>query len=89
MSTIKEVIASAVFPVIKAVGKIEMTNVLSDVKNRNSDEFYRRTLNSLHSSFSVLREVAHRSKTRIDDGIIDLVLEAVEERAESEGIILS
>jgi len=89
MPKIKEIIVEAVLPTIKIVGKIQMTNVLSGIKQHNSPEIYRNTLQGLYSNFSLLKEAASKSKTRIDDGIVDLVLEAVKESANSDGIVLS
>jgi len=65
-----------------------MENVLAGIKEHNSGEIYLHTLQGLHSNFSLLREVAIKSRSKIDDGIIDLVLEAVEESAGVEGITL-
>ena len=89
MSKIKEVIIEAVLPAFKAVGKIEMINVLSGIKQHNTSETYRNTLQGLYSNFSLLNEAAAKSKTKIDDGIVNLVLEAVKESAEADGITLS
>jgi hypothetical protein len=88
MSKIKEVIVEAVLPAIKAVGKIQMKDVLSGIRQHNTPEIYRNTLQGLYSNFSLLNEAASKSKTRIDDGIVNLVLEAVKESAEADGIIL-
>jgi len=89
MPKIKEIIVDAVLPTIKAVGKIQMKNVLSGIKEHNTSEIYRNTLQGVFSNFSLLKEAASRSKTKIDDGIVDLVLEAVQESANNDGIILS
>ena len=89
MSKINEIIVSTVFPIVKAVGKVELKDVLSGVKLHNTPEVYRNTLQGLFSDFSLLKEVALKSKTKIDDGIIDLVLEAVVESAAVDGIVLS
>ena len=89
MSKIKETIVEAILPTIKLVGKIQMTNVLSGIKEHNSPEIYRTTLIGIHANFSLLKEATSRSKTKIDDGIVDLVLEAVMEKATADGIILS
>jgi hypothetical protein len=62
---------------------------LISIKEHNTAETYRTTLRGLHSSFSLLKQAAHKTKTEIDDGIIDLVFEAVIERADSGGIVLS
>jgi hypothetical protein len=89
MAEIQEILVRAVLPIVKAVGKVEMEHVLWGVKENNSMETYRNTLQGLHSDFSLLKEIALKSETRIDDGIIDLVLEAVKETAEADGITLS
>lgn len=89
MSKIKEVIVAAMLPAIKAVGKAEMQQVLSGIKEHNTAEIYHATLQGLHSNFSLLKHAANKTKTKIDDGIIDLVLEAVKESADSGGIVLS
>lgn len=89
MSRIKEIIVEAVLPAIKAVGKVEMEKVLSGIKEHNTPQLYKNTLQGLHSNFNLLKDVAIKSKTKIDDGIIDLVLEAVKESADASGIILS
>ncbi len=89
MPKIKEVLIEAMLPAIKAVGKAEMKAVLSGIKDHNTAELYQTTLQGLHSNFSLLKQVAYKSKTKVDDGIIDLVLEAVKESAEDGSITLS
>jgi hypothetical protein len=89
MSKIREVIVAAVIPMVKAVGEIEMKEVLSQIKEHNTPELYHNTLQGLYSNFSLLKEVTVKTKTKIDDGIIDLVLEAVIESAAADGIVLS
>jgi hypothetical protein len=82
-------IASAVLPIIKGVGKLEMQNVLLGIKENNTPEIYRNTLQGLHSNFLLLKEVANKTRSNFDDGIVDLVLEAVKESANHDGIVLS
>jgi len=89
MSKIHEMIASAVLPIIKGVGKLEMQNVLLAIKENNPPEIYTNTLHGLHSNFSLLKDVASKTRSNLDDGIIDLVLEAVKESADNDGIVLS
>lgn len=89
MARIKEIIVEAMLPAIKAVGKAEMEAVLSGIKEHNTAEIYQTTLQGLHSNFLLLKQAAYKTKTKIDDGIIDLVLEAVKESADSGGIVLS
>jgi len=89
MSKIHEIIATAVLPIIKGAGKLEMQNVLLSIKEHNTQDIYRNTLQGLHSNFSLLKEAAAKTKSNLDDGIVDLVLEAVIDTASSDGIPLS
>ena len=89
MSKIKTVLVEAVLPVIKAVGKAEIEVALSGIKEHNTTEMYRTTLQGLHSNFVLLKEAANKTKSKIDDGIIELVLEAVAENAAADGINIS
>ena len=89
MPKIKEVLIEAMLPAIKAVGKAEMIAVLSGIKDHNTAEIYQTTLQGLHSNFSLLKEAADKTKTRVDDGIIDLVLEAVQESADAISVKLT
>jgi hypothetical protein len=89
MSKIKEVIVASVLPIIREVGKIEMKQVLESIRVHNELSVYKNTLVGLHANFSLLRKAAVQSKTNIDDGIVDLILEAVKENAEANKLILS
>lgn len=89
MSKIKQMIIATVLPTIKAVGKIEMEDVLSGIKEHNTVEVYKNTLQGLHANFSLLKEAAVKTKSKLDDGIVDLVLEAVQESADVDGIVLT
>jgi len=89
MSKIQELIVGAVLPAIKTIGKVEMEHVLSGIKQSHSPEIYRNTLQGLHSDFSLLKAAALKTSSSIDDGIVDLVLEAVQQSAQADGIVLS
>ena len=89
MPKIKEILVEAMLPAIKAVGKAEMKTVLTRVKDHNTPEIYQTTLQGLYSNFSLLKQAAYKTKTNVDDGVIDLILEAVQETAESGGVVLS
>jgi hypothetical protein len=89
MPKIHEMISSAFLPIIKGVGKLEMQHVILCIKEHNPPEIYKNVLQGLHSNFSLLKEAAIKTSSNLDDGIVDLVLEAVKENAERNGIILS
>jgi len=89
MSKFQEVLVSAILPAIKEVGKAELTQVFAGIKEHNTAEVYKNTLQGLHSDFALLKDAAIKTKTKIDDGLVDLVLEAVQEKAEADGIVLT
>ena len=89
MPNVKEIIVATIIPMVKAVGKLEIIDVLSQIKAHNTPQLYHNTLQGLYSHFSLLKEVTVKTKTTIDDGIIDLILEAVTETAATDGIVLS
>jgi hypothetical protein len=89
MAKFKEIMIGTMMPAIKTKGKAEMEAVLSGIKEHNTAEIYLTTLQGLHSNFSLLRDAAYETKSKIDDGIVDLVLEAVKESADRVGIVSS
>lgn len=86
MSKIKEILVAAVLPAFKEMGRLEMEAVLTHMTTYQTPEVYRDTLRTLYASFSLLKEASVKSKTKIDDGIIDIVLGAVEDTAAKAGI---
>lgn len=85
----KEILVSAALPMVKAVGKAELSELLETIQKNNTPEMYGNTLTAVYSSFSLLHEVAVKTKTKIDDGLIDFVLETVVEKAQEAGINLT
>ena len=89
MSKIHEMIGTSVLPILKGVGKLEMQHVILCSKEQTPPEIYENLLRKLHASFSLLKEVTVKTKSHFDDGIVDLVLEAINESAEQNGIRFS
>jgi hypothetical protein len=83
MSKANPLFLEILVPAIRSVGKAEMKILLSGLREHNSQDFYDNVLKSIHSNFILLKDIAAKTKTRFDDGIIGLVLEAVEESFES------
>lgn len=88
MSRVKELLVEVMLRAIKVAGKAEMQAALLSIKGNNNAEIYQNTLQGLYSSFLLLKQAANKTKSKVDDGIIDLVLEAVKENARSGGIVL-
>lgn len=89
MSKLQELLVSIVLPAFKEVAKTQFKDVLSKIQEHNTPEVYQNTLKSLNSSFLLLNDVAVKSKTKIDDAVIDVVLDAVQESAAEDSVDLS
>lgn len=92
MSKINEIFVSTilpiVLPIIKLIGKAQFVEVLEGIKEHNTREVYENTLKSVHSTFKLLKEVTDKTKTKIDDFPVDMIIEAVEESAARNGVTL-
>lgn len=75
-------------PMLKAAGKFYLKNVMQSIQNHNTKEVYVNTLKSINSSFTLLNEVAKKSKTKVDDDLIEAVLEATRESASEDNVTL-
>lgn len=89
MSRITEILVAAFMPAVKAVGQAEIADLLSQLKTHVPPDEYSAILNSIYSAFSYLRLVALKTSTKIDDGLVDLVLEAVIAQANADSIALT
>jgi hypothetical protein len=86
---VHEILLSAILPAIKSVSQLEIEMALSEVKERKGMEAYVNTVYGIYSGFAFLKETTIRTKTRVNDGILDLVLEAVMKSAMANNISLS
>lgn len=84
----KEVLINMLLPAIKGLAKVYLKSVLQKIQDHNTPEVYESTLKNINSSFTLLDEVAQKSKTKIDDDIIEAVLESVQESALEDDIQL-
>lgn len=73
---------------VKEVGKYEVVELLQQFRMQNPPEDYEKLLKSIHSSFSLLAKLAAKTKTRVDDGLIDFIVKATEQAAEEDNISL-
>lgn len=87
MSKFNQVIVSLVLPAIKAVGKAELSTILYTIRDNNTPEMFANLLMALSSTFAMLDEVAKKTATKIDDGLIDMVLETVQEVADAQDVL--
>ncbi len=84
----KETLVSMFMPMLKLVAKTYLKATLQKIQDHNTKEVYENTIKSIHSSFKLLDEVAKKSSTKIDDDVIEAVLDAASESAEEDGITL-
>jgi len=75
-------------PMLKAAAKFYLKTVLQQIQDHNTPAVYENTLKSINSNFILLDEVAKKSKTKIDDDVIEAVLEAVQESAADDNVTL-
>lgn len=82
----KEILAAIGLASVTAVGKMKFIELFTKIKEHNTPLVFANALKSTHSNFSLLKELAAKTKTSIDDGLVQMVLDAVAEVAKSEGI---
>lgn len=84
----REILAQIGLSAVTAIGKMQLIELLNKIKDGNPSLDFVNTLKGLHSSFSLLRDLAIKSKSKIDDGIVNMVLDAVAEVAEANDVKL-
>lgn len=81
-------LVTLLMPMLKAAAKFYLKSVLQSIQDHNTQAVYVNTLKSINSSFLLLDEVAKKSSTKIDDDVIEAVLESVQESATEDNIQL-
>jgi hypothetical protein len=87
-SAFQEIMVSAMLGTVQQVGKAYLVDTLNKIKQNNTPEVFQNTLKSVNGSFKLLKEITVKTKTKIDDGFINMVLDAVTEVAEENEIPL-
>lgn len=84
----KEVLIESFMGPIKAIGQIEIGDLLEKLDVAEDDAEFAEDLKGGYRLFKRLQLLAEKTKTKIDDGLLDLVVAAIEMKAESAGIDL-
>lgn len=84
----KELLASIGLAAVTSIGRAQLIEMFSKIKENNNAELFENALISTYSTFSMLAELAAKSKTKIDDSIVAMVLQAVSEVASDNGVEL-
>ena len=88
MKKLHEILISSLLPIIKTVGIIEIKEVLAKFAEEEKPVSLSQFLKAMNSNFELLAEVAKKTKTKIDDGLIETILEAVRQFANENDIQL-
>lgn len=83
-----EVIAQIFFGAAKEAGKLKVAQLLAQIKEHNTPEVYANALKTGNGFFSLLNELAVKTKTKLDDMAIAIFAEAISEAAAADGIQL-
>lgn len=82
----QELIVAAVLPAVNAVAAQKIGEALDKVKDNNTPEVYEQGIRGLHAGLSLLATVTDKTKTKIDDKLVDGLLETVQTHGEENGI---
>lgn len=84
----QEILVGAIMPTIKTVEKAQLSDLLEKLKEAETKENVENDVKALHGIFKRLDALAQKTKTKIDDNLIDGVVEALEEFADDNDISL-
>lgn len=62
---------------VKTAASAELANLLETFKQHNSEEDYNKLVASLKNSFELLQKVADKTKTKLDDTVVGIVLNSL------------
>lgn len=85
---LKEVLVSAVLPALESIVSAELSTAFQSVQQHNTPEMYANTLKGLHSGLVLLKTEVAKTKSRIDDGVIDMLISSIEDAASEANITL-
>lgn len=83
-----DVIAQIFMSAAKEAGKVKIAELLAKIKQNNTAEVYEQALKAGSSFFTLLGELAKKSKTKLDDYSIGIFLEPIQDAAEADEIEL-
>lgn len=64
---------------VKTAASAELATLLETFKAHNSEEDYNKLITSLKNSFELLQKVADKTKTKVDDTVVGIVLNSLPE----------
>ena len=62
---------------VKTAASLELAQLLEKFKEHNSEQDYNDLVTALQKSFGLLKKVADQTKTKVDDTVVGIVLNAL------------
>lgn len=85
--TIKEFLLNTLLPTLESLGESKLEELLDQLSEKEGENFALDVIGT-YNLFTRLSILAKKTKSKIDDGIIDTVIEALEATAEKHDIDL-
>lgn len=86
MSKFSDFIVSALLPTIEAIGQAKLVDVLQKLHDTDIEK-YKATVVAGHVFIKPLKEFVAKTNTKIDDGFVDAIDEAISESAAKNGVV--
>jgi len=83
-----DLIANIFMGAVREAGAVKVADILAKIKEHNTPEVYENALKSGNSFFTLLNELAKKTKTKIDDNVILLFQEPIQNAAAEDDIQL-
>ena len=84
----KELLASIGLSAVTAIGREQLIDLFGKIRQNNTPELYANAVKSTHSTFSMVADLAAKTKTKVDDAIVSMIVSAMVELAGEAGIEL-
>lgn len=85
---LKEILVATLMPAIQAVGEAELTELLGKLKASNP-EVYPGFIKSMYGNFKLLEQLAAKTSSKIDDGLVEMVLDVLTQLSTTDNIQLT
>lgn len=89
LEKLKELALSGVLPALKSLGKAELVHLFDSIGAEEKGDDFANEIKGTYFLLKRLQTVAEKSKTKIDDGVVSLFMDAVTAEAEKSNIALT
>lgn len=81
-------IVSIFLGAFKEAGKLSVIGLLANIKEHNDEQTYLDTLRGGNAFFNQMAKLAAKSKSKVDDSVIEIFHQPIKDAAEADGIEL-